>query len=319
MNNIYRIIILLLVIGSTACTQTPQKLADAYDEDKDIGLGGTGLSTAVGDEDRDGGLGGTGILGEITGYGSIFVNGIEIEYDDDTPFTINGRASAPQQLEIGDVVEVFTMDSSNHTQAQVINLRHEVIGQVDSIGPDTFSFTVNGESIVQAIDVSIPNLGDTVAVSGFRIDEQTIIATRVTPVGTKQTLVRTDTTLPFKDKTTRWLVQTYVYNNKAVVQMDGVMHAITVKEKIRESSNDSQGIRVLQLHKTTSGQLELERVIESKEMHRGQRASTPAQWRSGNILHKTVPRSMPESGFGAGQDSQPGSGKNNRNRQSGSN
>jgi hypothetical protein len=318
MNNIYRIIILLLVIGFTACTQAPQKLSAAYDEDKDIGLGGTGLLATAGDEDSDGGLGGTGILGEITGYGSIFVNGIEIEYDDDTPFTINGRASAPQQLEIGDVVEVLTLDSSNHTQARVINLRHEVVGQVDSVGPDTFSFTINGQSIVQAIDASIPKLGDTVAVSGFRIDEQTIIATRIAPVGTKQTLVRTDTSLPFKDKATRWLVQTFVYNNKAVVQLDGVTHVITVKGKIEESSNDGQGIRVLQLQKTSSDQLKLERVIDLKKMPRGQRASAPSQWRSGNIVHKTVPRSRPESGFGTGQDSQPGSGQNNGEKQSGS-
>jgi hypothetical protein len=36
------------------------------------------------------GLGGTGILGKVTGFGSVFVNGIEIEYDDKTIYTIDG-------------------------------------------------------------------------------------------------------------------------------------------------------------------------------------------------------------------------------------
>jgi hypothetical protein len=41
------------------------------------GVGGTGLQA--------GGVGGTGIVGTITGFGSVCVNGLEVEYDHSTP------------------------------------------------------------------------------------------------------------------------------------------------------------------------------------------------------------------------------------------
>ncbi len=147
MSNIYRIITLLLIISITACVSNQSEVIAANDEDKDIGLGGTGMVANTGN-----GLGGTGIVGQITGYGSVFVNGIEVEYDNDTAFTINGKTATPQQLEIGDVVEILTIDANPHTQAQVINLRHEIIGEVDSVEPHTYSFTIDGQSIVQSID-----------------------------------------------------------------------------------------------------------------------------------------------------------------------
>jgi len=135
MNNLYRIIIFLLAVSFAACASTPSNMAVANnDEDKDIGLGGTGMLAAT-DSEAGSGLGGTGILGKITGFGSIFVNGIEIEYDNETAFTIDGKTAVSQQLEIGDVVEVLTTDANKYTQARVINLRHEVIGKVESVLP----------------------------------------------------------------------------------------------------------------------------------------------------------------------------------------
>ena len=85
MSGVMRIIVLLLLVTVSACTSGLLNSTATNDEDQDIGLGGTGLMANTGN-----GLGGTGIVGEITGFGSIFVNGVEIEYDSDTPFTING-------------------------------------------------------------------------------------------------------------------------------------------------------------------------------------------------------------------------------------
>jgi len=56
----------------------------------------------------------------------------------------------------------------------VINLRHEVIGVVESVEPQTSSFTVHGQRVIQSIGKSkFPEVGTTVAVSGFRMNEQT--------------------------------------------------------------------------------------------------------------------------------------------------
>lgn len=299
MSYFLRIIMFFLMTSLVACVSNPLHTVAADDEDKDIGLGGTGLLANT-TSDTGNGLGGTGLLGEITGFGSIFVNGIEVEYDSETPFTIDGKASAYQPLEIGDVIEVLTLDASNHTQARQINLRHEVIGRVDSVEAETFSFTIRGQSIIQAIDkASLPEVGARVAVSGFRINEQTIVSTRVTPADAKQTLLRTHTALPFREKATRWRVQTHVQNNKAVFQLDGVTHVLNMKEKTERSFADRLGIMILQLQKPATGQLKLEQVIEPMKMPRGQPASTTEP--GGNRLLKNMPGSIPGTQPGTGQ------------------
>jgi len=309
MNNVYRIIILLLVISFTACTSTQQKMSAAYDEDKDIGLGGTGLLASNG-EDTDSGLGGTGILGAITGFGSVFVNGIEIEYDSKTAFTVDGKPAEHRQLEIGDVVEVLTTDLNKHTQAQIINLRHEIIGKVESIDPQTFSFTVQGQTIIQPIDKRLlPELGKSVAVSGFRVDKSTIVSTRVIPADDKTSLLRTHTGLPYQEKTTHWLVQMHVQDDKAVFELEGSGHVVSIKKKAEKSYADRLGIRILQLHKPATGRLMLEQIIEPAEMPRGQRVSVPAQRRGDNKILRPVQGSMPGPGFGSGAGT--GTGKTN--------
>jgi hypothetical protein len=299
MNKLYRIIIFLLVVSLTACTSTRSTMTVAgSDEDKDIGLGGTGmLATGTG-------IGGTGILGKITGFGSIFVNGIEIEYDNETAFTIDGKTAVPQQLEIGDVVEVLTTDDNKYTQAQIINLRHEVVGKVESVEPQTFSFTVHGQSVIQAINKAVlPEVGTTVAVSGFRIDEKTILSTRITSADAKQSLLRTHTDLPFKGKAARWLVQTHVRNDEAAFELDGITYAIKLKKKTDKTLNDRLGIKILKLQKLASGQLELDHVIESMALPRGRQTPIPVKQPGKNMM----PGTNPGSRSGSIQGTIPGS------------
>ena len=312
MNKLYRIIIFLLAVSVTACVSTQSNMTvAANDEDKDIGLGGTGMLASTG-SGAGSGLGGTGIVGKITGFGSIFVNGIEIEYDNETAFTIDGKTAAPQQLEIGDIVEVLTTDANKHTQAQIINLRHEVIGKVESVEPQTFSFTVHGQSVVQAIDkVVLPEVGTTVAISGFRIDEKTILSTRVTSADEKQSLLRIHIDLPFKGKTTRWLVQTHVSNDQATFKLDGITHAIQLKQKTKKTLNDQLGIKILKLQEPASGQLKLDFVIESVALPRGRQTLNPVKQTGKNMMPGAtpgiVPGSIPGTIPGSTQGSQPGS------------
>src|SRR5262245_45113002 len=59
-----------------------------------------------------GGVGGTGapatlgVVGTITEFASVCVNGLEIHYDTATPVTVNGRPAAAGQLALGQVVAV---------------------------------------------------------------------------------------------------------------------------------------------------------------------------------------------------------------------
>ena len=309
MNKVMRKITILLLLGLTAFVSSQSIALAANDEDKDIGLGGTGMLAGAG-SDSGSGLGGTGITGEITGFGSIFVNGIEIDYDDKTAFSINGETSAHQQLEIGDVVEVLTVDAEQHTQAQMINLRHEVIGVVESVEPETYSFTVNGQSVVQSIVKStFPEVGTTVAVAGFRIDGQTIVSTRVTPAKTGQVLLRSDTSVPFIKDAQRWLIQTQTKKGKVIFQNDGITRSFSLDNKTDKSVKDDLGIRIIQLQKSTTGKINLKQVIDPVNIPRGRRLLNPVQQQGSDIspnIITTDPVLTPHSG--AAGASMPGSG-----------
>lgn len=284
MSMIYRIFGFLLFISVTACASTQSNLVAGGDEDKDIGLGGTGMYA-----DSGNGLGGTGIVGEITGFGSIFVNGVEIEYHSATPFTIDGKAATLKQLEIGDVVEVLTTDDNKHTQAIMINLRHEVIGVVESVNSTEASFTINGQVVVRpAGKKSLPAIGDRVAVSGFRIDKGTIQSTRVINVETEQTLLRTHNELPFKKLTDRWLVQAHVQNGKARFQLDDAAYTVALQEKSKQPLAVHTGIGILQLKKPSTGQLRLDLLSEPAKMKRG--ASIPVIRNRPEGIKKQKPR-----------------------------
>lgn len=315
MNKFYQVIIFLLAISVAACTSAPSNMTLAgNDEDQDIGLGGTGMTASSGSGLGGTGMSGTGVLGTITGFGSIFVNGIEIEYDDETVFTVDGEAAELQSLVIGDVVEVLTTDDKTYTQAKMINLRHEVIGRVESVEPQMYSFTVNGQSIVQPVNtVALPEPGTTVAVSGFRIDEQTILATRVSPAAEKQHLLRLHTELPFKGKTTRWLVQTHVRDDKALFELDGVTQAVKLEQKSDKSLNDRLGIKILKLQKPAEGQLQLDREIDPVSLPRGRQAPAAVKQPGDNMLPGATPGSLPGAVPGSAprsiQDAMPGPGE----------
>lgn len=309
MNKFFQIIIFLMAVSTAACTSTQSNMTTAgNDEDRDVGLGGTGMLAGSGDGS---GMGGTGIVGEITGFGSVFVNGIEIEYDSKTAFTVDGKSAAPYKLEIGDVVEVLTTDANDHTQARVINLRHEIIGKVESVEPQTFSFTVHGQSIVQAVHkAELPEVGTSVAVSGFRIDEQTILSTRVSPADVGQSLLRKYTDLPFAGKTARWIVQTHVRNETAVFKLEGVSQLIQLKHKTTRTLSERLGIKILKLQKQASGQLELEQVMETAGLPRGRKTRAPVKSPGSSVMPGSTPGSKPGKLPGSTQGGQSGSMQN---------
>jgi len=278
MIHLYKTLAFLFIASLTACVSTPSSMMANNDEDQDIGLGGTGMLASSGN-----GLGGTGIVGKITGFGSIFVNGIEVEYDRKTPFTINGNPAAYQQLAIGDVVEVLTTNNQQHTDAQIINVRHEVIGEVESVNPLTHSFTVQGQTVTPTQESSeLPAIGDRVAISGFRISDSHIQATRIFPAGNMPALLRTHMALPFNQQTTRWLIQTQVKNNQLKVHFNKSEQLISLPPKSTLSTKQSD-IKILQLKKSSATQVTLDRLINSAELPRGRSIEKPLREPNNNM------------------------------------
>jgi len=285
MFHLNKILAFLLIISLAACVSTQTSFTTSNDEDEDIGLGGTGLIASTGS-----GIGGTGIVGEVTGFGSIFVNGIEIEYDNKTPFTVNGIAADYQQLVIGNVLEVLTTDAQPHTNARIINVRHEVIGDVEFVNPKTHSFTVQGQTITSIHKSNkLPAVGDRIAVSGFRISTTHIQATHTSPAGNMRDLLRTHMALPFSKQASRWIVQAQVNNKQLKVHFNNHEQLIPIPQKSVVPGKQSD-IKIMHLLKSGATQVTLDRMINAAKLPRGQ--STEKLLRQPNNMQRNRPMNI---------------------------
>lgn len=109
-----------------------------------------------------GGIGGTGItgFGPIQGFGSIFVNAREYFLRDDTRITVDGRVAGRRALHVGDMVVVRgTADPARTTGwADVVQVRHPLVGRVDTVSADGAHLTVLGQAV--RIPAGVPVVGD---------------------------------------------------------------------------------------------------------------------------------------------------------------
>lgn len=270
MNIFSHMMTIVLTLILSACAGSSLQLSAADDEERDIGLGGTGMLAGF-----DRGLGGTGVVGEITGFGSIFVNGIEIEYHEGTPVTVDGEEVEVPALQIGDVVEILTTDSSKHTQAIRINLRHEVIGKVTSVDENGSSFTVSGQVVTMQDGAGqLPEPGDPVAVSGIRIDETHIHATRVIPAEGSRKLLRHSVELPYGNEVDRWLIQTGVDAGHVSFYIEG-KHQVVPLSGENANRESRGGGEIIELRRSESGGLVIEQVVDHVKMQRGRQIILP--------------------------------------------
>ena len=147
------------------------------------GLGGTGIS--------EGGIGGTGIVGVITGFASICVNGVEVHFDASTPLSDNGRPASARELAVGQVVAVRAAGAGAEVSARNIALIHAAVGPMGAINAATGEFRMLGQAAraLDPGDLSELKAGDWVRVSGHRLVDGEIAASRIEPIA-PQTLVQ---------------------------------------------------------------------------------------------------------------------------------
>ncbi len=158
------------------------------------GLGGTGKPLS---KTNGSGIGGTGqkqdsqsavIIGTITGFGSICVNGIEIHYTDSTPVQLNGEDSAAGQLAIGQIVSVTVNGVGAEVNAEEIEINNIVSGPITAIDQQLNQLTVLGQT-VRLLDHTLFSdgsgskpvfeKGHFINVSGFRQTNGEILANRI--------------------------------------------------------------------------------------------------------------------------------------------
>ena len=141
------------------------------------GLGGTG-------QVAEGGLGGTGIVGVVTGFGSICVNGVKVDFDGDTPVQRDGRPSSLNELAVGQVVALRAQGEGERFQAERIAVLDAVVGPLGMLDRSTGQLEVMGQrgTALELQDLVGIAVGDWVRVSGQRRADGEIRATRVQAV-----------------------------------------------------------------------------------------------------------------------------------------
>jgi hypothetical protein len=141
------------------------------------GLGGTG-------QVAEGGLGGTGIVGVVTGFGSICVNGVKVEFDGGTPVQRDGRPSSLNELAVGQVVALRAQGSGERFQAERIAVLDAVVGPLGMLDRSTGRLEVMGQRVtaLEVQDLEGVGVGDWVRVSGQRRADGEIRASRVQAV-----------------------------------------------------------------------------------------------------------------------------------------
>jgi len=130
-----------------------------------------------------------GVVGTINDFGSIWVNGLHIHFDQDTRILMDGNTANPQQLELGQRAVIHAQMQQGALRASKIELIHEVIGPVSQRNPSQRQLTVLGQTVQLTENQSIPDIGSWVAVSGQRVATQQINASRIDKAPDQQTIL----------------------------------------------------------------------------------------------------------------------------------
>jgi hypothetical protein len=151
----------------------------------DDGISGTGMVARV---DGGDGIGGTGVVGTISGFGSIIVNGLKLEYDTSTSVASDGRPAVLTDLRVGQVIEgMARRDRRGDLRLEHLEIRHAVTGPISEIDYDNESLVVLGQIVRvnlagdkgQRLAFASLKIGDVVNVSGLRMEDGMIVASRL--------------------------------------------------------------------------------------------------------------------------------------------
>jgi hypothetical protein len=129
------------------------------------------------------GMGGTGVVGVITGFGSICVNGLELFYDTSTPVTLDGEAALAETLAVGQVVSVWAIGRGGRLHARHVAVNSALVGPVTWVAGDGRALVAMGQLVRLPVagDAAggLPKVGDNVRVSGLRGPDGAVLATRL--------------------------------------------------------------------------------------------------------------------------------------------
>jgi len=158
------------------------------------GIGGTGSPQPSGHggirgtrQQAEGGIGGTGIVGIVTGFASVCVNGLEVHYDEATPVERNGLPAAPDRLALGQVLAIEAAENDGALHARRIAILEAVAGPVTRLDAAGGRLEVMGQTVRITGETRLAGfarldelaVGVPLHVSGYRDGTDRVIASRV--------------------------------------------------------------------------------------------------------------------------------------------
>ncbi len=147
----------------------------------DKGFGGTGVlpcPQTIAHTPGDSGFGGTGVIGTITDFGSIWVNGLEIELKPST--RIDSNLGYSVKLAIGQ--QVITHTAQNALETDQVTVFYPIAGRIGQRTDNTL--TIQGQTVrMDANTQGLKNAatGDHVAISALPQPDGSWLATRIDP------------------------------------------------------------------------------------------------------------------------------------------
>ncbi|MEM7210483.1 MAG: hypothetical protein AAF479_01110 [Pseudomonadota bacterium] len=155
-----------------------------------VGAGAGLLSACTLDEDfaggtrkqPKGGIGGTGIVGTLTDFGSLIINGLRVTVPTDLRIGTAFGAVGQDRLAIGQTLTVEAETLTGSLIARRVDIVHPVIGVAGNIAADGRSLEVAGVPVrIEPDAIATFRAGQKVAVSGVW-NQTEIVASRVVPV-----------------------------------------------------------------------------------------------------------------------------------------
>ncbi|MCF6254049.1 MAG: DUF5666 domain-containing protein [Thiomicrorhabdus sp.] len=203
-----RSILWFLVIGillmMTACqSNTSHQTAQTAHlmNDNGSGFGGTGHSSS--------GFGGTGIIGTITEFGSIWVNGIEIEYGDLT--VITSDLQEKDRLKLGQQVILETLPREDKTLTKAIHIYYPLAGKITEVMEEQLVIDEQYRIQISSKTHFDSNLmlkkGTFVSINGHQINQDTWAATRINRNVKQHRFTHIVPTKPFSNNIKRVIIE----------------------------------------------------------------------------------------------------------------
>lgn len=166
-------------IGGTGRSSTPPGGGE--------GIGGSGRAPRGGGE----GIGGTGVVGTITGFGSICVNGLEIDVEK-ARIDVDGSPASAKDLALGQVVAVEASGRADALSAARISVSTAVAGPLSRVDGSAGRLELVGQRVLVAPGVTLWDAlrrrsltlaelqdGEFVRISGLRRSDGVVVATRI--------------------------------------------------------------------------------------------------------------------------------------------